>query len=293
MNILFFILLVLIALVLMFLGVVIFLLKYRVRGDFFNSNGCMIHYRMEGSGPPLILIHGYAVNADINWRWNGLIRKLKKHFTTISFDLRGHGLSDKPTQPGSYGIEMAKDVIRLMDYLNISKAYIMGYSMGGFTTLKLVTMYPERIIKAVVGGAGFEKVDGDNVRILMELVESLEKGKGYAPLTKALEPDRKDPPVWKTKLLDFGLNILSDAQAMANVMKQFPEMAVSEEQLKNNQVPVLAIVGTNDPLKAGVMEMEKYLSNARFIYLEGRDHMTAMTGTKFYNIALEFLQERK
>lgn len=293
MKILFLILLILIALILTGLGVIIFLLKYRVKGNFFDSNGCKIHYRIEGSGPPLILIHGYAVNADINWRWNGLIHKLKRHFTTISLDLRGHGLSDKPTEPGSYGIEMAKDVIRLMDHLKIPKAYIMGYSMGGFTTLKLVTMYPERIIKAVVGGAGFEKVDGDNVRILMELVESLESGKGYAPLTKALEPDRKEPPAWKIKLLDFGLNMLSDSRAMANVMKQFPEMAVSEEQLKNNQVPVLAIVGTNDPLKVGVIEMEKYLSYAQFIYLKGRDHMTAMTGKKFYNIVLEFLKEKK
>ncbi len=291
MKILFLSVLLLIILISITFCVILFLLKYRVRGYFFDSNGCKIHYCIEGNGPPLILIHGYAVNADINWRWNGLIRKLRKYFTTISIDLRGHGLSEKPTKPDSYGIEMAKDIVRLMDHLKIQKAYIMGYSMGGFITLKLITMYPERIIKAVVGGAGFEKADGDNVRILMELVQSLETGKGYAPLTKALEPGRQAPPAWKIKLLDFGLGMLSESQAMANVMKQFPEMEVSEEQLKNNMIPVLAIVGTNDPLKVGVVELEKYLSNARFVYLEGRDHMTAMTGNKFCNLALEFLKE--
>lgn len=290
MNIFLLIVAVLIALFLIVFCVIIFLLKYRIKGHFFDSDGCKIHYNIEGNGPPLILIHGYAVNADINWRWNGIIRKLRKHFMTIALDLRGHGLSEKPSKPDSYGIEMAKDVIRLMDHLKIEKAYIMGYSMGGFITLKLAMMYPERIIKAVVGGAGFEKPDGENVKILMELVQSLESGKGYAPLTKALEPDRKEPPAWKLKLIDFGLNMLSQPEAMANVMKQFPEMEVSEEQLQKNQVPILAIVGTNDPLKVGVIEMEKYLNNARFIYLKGRDHMTAMMGPKFYEPILEFLQ---
>ncbi len=292
MNIFILILLILFILLIIVLSAMLFILKYRVKGNFFDSAGCKIHYTIEGNGPPLILIHGYAVNADINWRWNGIISKLRKHFTTIALDLRGHGLSEKPSKPGSYGIEMAKDVIRLMDHLKIEKAYIMGYSMGGFITLKLVTMYPERIIKAVVGGAGYEKPEGDNIKILMELVQSLESGKGYAPLIKTLEPERKEPPAWKLKITDFGLNMLAESQAMANVMKQFPEMEVTEEQLKNNQVPVLAIVGTKDPLKVGTTEMEKYLNNARYIYLEGRDHMTAMMGSKFYKPVLEFLQEK-
>ncbi len=220
-----------------------------------------------------------------------MIRKLRKDFTTISMDLRGHGLSDKPEDPGKYGLEMAKDVIRLMDYLKIQKAYIIGYSMGGFITLKLVTMYPEHIIKAVVGGAGYERVEGNNIQILMELVQSLESGQGYFPLIKALEPGRKNPPLWKSKLLDFGLDMLSERQAMANVMKQFPEMEVSIEQLKNNQIPVLAIVGTKDPLQSGVKELEKYLNNGQYVYLEGRDHTTALIGSLFYNHAIKFLKD--
>lgn len=270
---------------------VIFLLKYRKRGQFFDSNGCKIHYRVEGNGPPLILVHGYAINADINWRWNGLIRKLKKHFTVISFDLRGHGLSDKPSKPNSYGLEMVKDIVRLMDHLNIPKANVMGYSMGGFITLKLITMYPDRLIKAVVGGAGYDKAEGKNIKILMEIAESLESGKGYYPLTKALSDARKKPPFWQVKLNDFVINLLSDPQAMADVIKQFLEFEVSEESLRNNQVPVLAIVGTKDTLKGGVIRLEKYLSNAHFIYLKDRSHSTAIIGSKFYKPVIKFLKD--
>lgn len=283
-------LLILFILLLLFVAV-IFLLKYRKRGQFFDANGCKIHYRVEGNGPPLILVHGYAINADINWRWSGLIRKLKKHFTVISFDLRGHGLSDKPSKPNSYGLEMVKDVVRLMDHLNIPKANVMGYSMGGFITLKLITMYPDRLIKAVVGGAGYEKAEGKNIKILMEIAESLESGKGYYPLTKALGKATKKPPFWQVKLNDFVINLLSDPQAMADVMKQFLEFEVSEESLRNNQVPVLAIVGTKDTLKGGVIKLEKYLSNAHFIYLKDRSHSTAIIGSKFYKPVIKFLKD--
>ncbi len=290
MTIFLIILLSFILLIIIGIFLVLFLLKYRVKGEYFDSNGCKIHYRVEGNGPPLVLIHGYAVNADLNWRWNGMIKKLRKHFTVISFDHRGHGLSGKPSEPNKYGLEMVNDVIRLLDHLNIPKAYIMGYSMGGFTTLKLLTMYPERVIKAVVGGAGYEKVDGDNIKILMELVESLENGKGYYPLTKALEPGRKEPPKWRIKLLDFGLNMMSDSKAMADVMKQFQEMAVTEDSLRNNHVPTLVIVGDKDPLSKGVEELEKHMKNARCIFLKGRDHMTAMMGNTFYREALDFFR---
>lgn len=283
------ILVVILILLIPFIGF-LFLLKYRKKGSYFDSNGCKIHYRVEGNGPPIILIHGYGVNADINWRWNGIIRKLRKDFTVISLDVRGHGLSDKPQNPECYGIEMVNDIVRLMDHLKIPKAYIMGYSMGGFITLKFITMYPDRVIKAIVGGAGYEKPDGENLKILMDLVESLESGKGYYPLTKALEPNRKEPPRWKIKLIDFCINRLSDTKSMANVMKKFLDLQISEESLKNNKVPILVIVGSKDPLKGGVEALEKILSNGKVIYLKNKDHGTALLTPKFIKAVLEFLR---
>ncbi len=276
--------------ILAIIGFLFFVLKYRKKGDFFDSNGCKIHYRVEGEGPPIILIHGYGINADINWRWSGIIRILRKHYKVISLDVRGHGLSDKPEDPNAYGIEMVHDIARLMDHLNIPKAYIMGYSMGGFITLKFITMYPERVIKAIAGGAGFEKPNGENIKILMELVESLEKGKGYYPLTKALEPGRKEPPIWKVKLIDFFINQFSDTKAMANVMKKFLDLQISEESLKNNKVPLLVIVGTKDPLKAGAEALEKIVSNGKVVYLKNKDHGMALLSPKYIKTVLEFLR---
>ncbi|MCE9547954.1 MAG: alpha/beta hydrolase [Planctomycetia bacterium] len=56
---------------------------------------------------------------------------MSKNFQVIALDVRGHGLSDKPTREDAYGPELVGDVIRLMDHLHIKKAHIVGYSMGG------------------------------------------------------------------------------------------------------------------------------------------------------------------
>lgn len=277
----------------LFLGFsfIIFFLKYRKKGHFFYSNGCKIHYTIEGQGPPIVLVHGFAVNADINWRWNGVIRNLRKYFTVIALDLRGHGLSDKPIQPNCYGIEMVNDILRLLDHLKIQKTYIMGYSMGGFITLKFVTLYPERVIKAIVGGAGFEKPTGENIQILMQLIDSVEKGEGYYPLIKFLEPGGKEPAGWKVKLINFFLNILSESKAMAKVMKQFLEFEVPEEVLQKNTVPILAIVGEKDAFKRSTEALEKVAHNVKVIYLENKDHTTALFPSDFIKHVLKFLTD--
>ncbi len=83
--------------------VVAFLLIHRIEGEYFDSDGVRIHYKVEGKGQPVILVHGVAANADLNWRYPGVIRFLAKDFKVITFDMRGHGLSDKPTDPKQYG----------------------------------------------------------------------------------------------------------------------------------------------------------------------------------------------
>src|SRR5690606_4555969 len=74
------------------LGTLFYLLTARVPGEYFDSAGVQLHYKVEGTeaGEPLILIHGLAANADINWRRPGIISMLGKDFQIISYDCRGH-----------------------------------------------------------------------------------------------------------------------------------------------------------------------------------------------------------
>jgi len=125
--------------------------------QFFNSNGVNIRYIIAGTGEPVILVHGFAGNLDV---WESLIADLSKDHEAIAFDCRGHGKSDKPHEPEQYGIEMVNDITRLMDHLQISKAHIVGYSMGGAIVMKTLVEHPDRFLTAVVGAnRGFHAED--------------------------------------------------------------------------------------------------------------------------------------
>ena len=52
-------------------------------------------------------------------------------YRVIALDCRGHGQSGKPQDPGQYGLEMVRDVVRLLDHLNVERAHVVGYAMGG------------------------------------------------------------------------------------------------------------------------------------------------------------------
>ncbi|HYK64235.1 MAG TPA: alpha/beta fold hydrolase, partial [Patescibacteria group bacterium] len=70
---------------------------------YFDSAGVRIHFRDEGAGEPVILVHGFASTAEHNWGGTGWIEALSPRFRVIAPDVRGHGLSDKPHQPEAYG----------------------------------------------------------------------------------------------------------------------------------------------------------------------------------------------
>ena len=105
----------------------------------FDSRGVKIHYIIEGQGEPVILVHGFTASIPVQWGLPGIISKLAKQYQVIALDNRGHGNSDKPHDPDSYGKQMPEDVLRLMDHLKIKKAHVVGYSMGGFMAVAAPT----------------------------------------------------------------------------------------------------------------------------------------------------------
>ena len=103
-----------------------------------NANGINIYYEKSGSGPYLILIEGLGA---ATYLWEKQVPEFSKHFTTVVYDNRGVGKSDKP--PGPYTIKMmADDLAGLMDTLKIPKAHILGASMGGFIAQEFALSYP-------------------------------------------------------------------------------------------------------------------------------------------------------
>ncbi len=266
---------------------------HRTLGQFTAPDGVHIHYSEQGRGEPVILVHGFAVNADLNWRWVGVSHALARDYRVISFDNRGHGLSDKPHDPARYGMEMVEDVVRLMDYLKIPRTHVVGYSLGGYITLKLMMMHPERIISAAPCAAGWERREGENMRRLEEMADGLEKGDGFKPILRALDP--KEDPFADLRVLtvDACLRYINDTRAMAAAVRSISALEVTEAQLRANRIPALTIVGSDDPLKKGADALTVTLTNHRMVVLQSANHHSAIKRPRFSKELRKFLDQHR
>lgn len=107
-----------------------------------SSKGVQIHYQVEGSGPPLVLLHGSFGSLD-DWRDFGYVAALRADRTLILMDARGHGKSGRPLEPQEYALALrANDVVAVLDDLGISRADYVGYSMGAWTGTGLRVTLP-------------------------------------------------------------------------------------------------------------------------------------------------------
>lgn len=117
------------------------------------NDGVRIHYEIIGSGPPLVLQHGFTQSIE-DWGNYGYVTPLGARFQLILVDARGHGQSDKPHEASAYGhAKYVKDIVAVLDDAGIERAHYWGYSMGGWIGLGLVTQASGRVLKAVIGGA--------------------------------------------------------------------------------------------------------------------------------------------
>jgi pimeloyl-ACP methyl ester carboxylesterase len=111
-----------------------------------------IHYELSGSGPLLILHHGWGSRAS-DWEQGGWLNTLEKYATLLVFDSVGHGLSTPSHEPADHTVEQRAAVVTaLADEVGVDKFGFLGFSMGGRTGLELAASVPERLSMLVIGG---------------------------------------------------------------------------------------------------------------------------------------------
>jgi 3-oxoadipate enol-lactonase len=132
-----------------------------------------INYQEEGSGFPLILVHG--LNGDLTG-WALVMPELAKHYRAIALDVRGHGHSGKPDQPYSIR-QFSEDLQEFLLQLRVPKAHILGLSMGGAIAQQFALDHPEKI-RSLILVSTFSYVDPAARQALSRLRQNLSVG-GY------------------------------------------------------------------------------------------------------------------
>ena len=110
------------------------------------TNGTRLHVRVGGTGPAVVLLHGFADTGDM---WAPIAAKLAKDHTVIVPDLRGMGLSDHP-DTGYLKKNQAVDIAGVLDQLKIAKADLVTHDIGNMVGYALVAQFPDRVTRWVV-----------------------------------------------------------------------------------------------------------------------------------------------
>ena len=124
-----------------------------------DRDGIKLHYEVHGSGPVLILTHGYSSTSAM---WEGQIDALSKHHKLVLWDMRGHGQSDYPDDPSAYSeAHTVADMAALLDEVGARRAIVGGLSLGGYMSLAFYRVHPERVSALLIidTGPGFKKDD--------------------------------------------------------------------------------------------------------------------------------------
>src|SRR5216684_3321771 len=198
----------------------------------FEHDGVEIAFLDEGEGDPIVLVHGFASTAEVNWvypRWVATLTAAGRR--VIALDNRGHGASSKLYDPAAYySARMADDIRALLDHLELLRADVMGYSMGARIAAFFALAHPQRLQRAIFGGLGIHLVHG--VGLPESIAEALE-----APSLA----DVHDPTGRMFRV--FAEQTKSDLKALAACMRG-SRQTLTRDHLDLIRAPVLVAVGT-------------------------------------------------
>lgn len=246
----------------------------------FHHGPVEIAYLDEGDGEPIVLVHGFASNKEVNWVAPGWVATLTRAGRrTIALDNRGHGASSKLYHPADYDrAKMAEDVRALLDHLGLARADVMGYSMGARIAANLALAHPDRLRSTILGGVGKQLVAGGGLR--ENVVRALEAQSN---------DEVTDPQGYMFRR--FAEQTRSDLRALAACIRGGGP-PLRRDEIARVKVPVLIAVGTKDLIAGSPRELADLIPGARVLDIPDRDHMLAVGDRVYKNGVLAFLEER-
>jgi 3-oxoadipate enol-lactonase len=253
-----------------------------------HVNNIGVHYEIMGQGEPLLFIHGLA-SSSCSWKKQTPL--FSQHYQVITFDIRGHGRSDKPLGP--YSIELfATDAVALMRALGLGPAHIVGFSMGGMVAFQMAVDVPEMVRSLVAVNCcpeGSIRTFNNGVVCFKHIVSRQFKGirhkreSGDVALKSAFDGENQHQSVIQRMAVN---NKLAYANAFGALLK----WSVADH-LADINCPTLMIAADGDYVPVSVKE--SYVSkmpDAELSVINNSWHATPREQTEQFNaILLEFL----
>lgn len=216
---------------------------------FLVVNGTMIHYRVEGEGEPLLLLHGAFASLHTFEPW---IKELSSKYQLIRYDLPGFGLTG-PNKEDDYSMKTHLFYLEaLLDRLGVSKCYIAGSSLGGWLAWEYALLHPERVKKIVlIDAAGF--LDSASIPLPFKMARTpfLNNVIKYAIRKDLLSSFLKEVYHDKSKvtpqLIERYYDLFSqkgNAGAFLKLVNHKPKE--NTKNLKNLKIPTLILWGKED-----------------------------------------------
>lgn len=239
-----------------------------------SNQGVSVHYELEGSGPPLVLVHQLVQSLQA-WRSTGYTEALAKDHLLVLIDPRGHGQSDKPHDMVDYAPErMASDVLAVVDHLEIGRFHYLGYSLGGMIGCVLVQTVPDRLRSLIVGGIDFlarpteaEKQTAATGRAM--LLRATAAGGGAAAVRAMDAAGRPVPTGLRSMLMG------NDTEALVAAIDGMLTWPGIGALLPHIAVPCLVWAGFADAMHDRVRDAAAQIPTATFVSLPGLDHEQA------------------
>jgi len=248
---------------------------------YLNRDGVNIYYEERGSGPAVLLSHGYSASARM---WKGQMDALSDRYHVIAWDMRGHDRSDSPENPALYSHETTvADMAAILDACGAQRAVIGGLSLGGYMSLAFNLAHPERVAALMLfdTGPGYKK-DAPREewnKMAGSMASALER-KGLEAMGSGAEV-----------MLSHHRSAQGLAHAARGMLAQSNGRVI--ESMPSIKVPTLVLAGAKDvQFLAATAYMAAKIPGAEKVILEGAGHAANIDQPEAFNAAVRKFLER-
>ena len=222
------------------------------------------HYIEQGSGEPLILLHG---NGEDSSYFEHQVEPFSRYFRVIAIDTRGHGQTPRGEAPFTIR-QFAEDLLGFLDAQDLGKANILGFSDGGNIAMVFALMHPERVNKLILNGAN---LDASGVKRSIQI--PIEIGYRIARLFANKSPEAR-----------------KNAE-MLGLMVNDPN--VKPDELSRIQAPTLVIAGAKDMIKESHTRLiAAHIPGSELVIVPGNHFIANKAPEAFNRTVLQFLLEQ-